>query len=70
MVAGEVTTCSHPDCPKTVPPENKIPEGWTHALVEVFGTSAITYYHLYLCPFHVLTSDDKQSNLFGDSGAK
>lgn len=65
--SSEQTICSHPDCEKTMPRGTKIPEGWTHALVEVYGLSAVTYYHIYLCPSHVLASEEKQTTLFQDT---
>jgi hypothetical protein len=63
----EKTQCSHPDCDKALPLGTKIPEGWTHALVEVYGLNSVSYYHVYLCPLHVLASEEKQQTLFQDA---
>lgn len=67
MVNSEYT-CSHDGCQKGLPKGTKnIPEGWTHALVENYGAKSVTYYHIYLCPLHVLGTEDAQPSLFRDS---
>ena len=60
--------CSHDGCLAKMTPgaavSAVIPPGWTHVMVETYGKTAVTYYHLYFCPQHILTSCEKQASLF------
>lgn len=63
----EEFTCSHDGCQERLPSSHfgqEIPPGWTVARVEEHHDNTISFYYVYLCPRHKLTSTERQTNLF------
>lgn len=43
-----------------------MPPGWTMARIEEYGEKTVSFYYIYLCPKHMLTSTTKQTSLFSE----
>ena len=59
--------CSHKGCNEQLPGSHlhqEIPPGWTVARMKEHGVKSIKFYYIYLCPRHMITSANRQTNLF------
>jgi len=56
--------CSHKECDARMNAGTVIPIGWTVCMVEKYSKNSVSFFYLYMCPRHTVSTVENQTSLF------